>query len=348
MLQVGTGSGSTSTSGIRSGRESPEVVNKDIDLSFVPTQFWDLPWPYHVMAAGDGLVCITDNLCFTCYKDIPLPSRFCLLNPLSRTCKTLPALPIPTELLYTHSFTVHFREDSITVFITGSTFRWLTNAGVWDWLVVTCDLTGPAATAEWRVARGRVVPDPNPGYGGNAEGQHTAWCNGKAFCYVDGQVLVHVVTQGPGVELSLLEAARLAAPPNVRDAMASLVECRGRIFFMALVELQSSSGPSYRIWELSADFTAWLLVTSLGWQEFDSLTEARYTHCSVERMINACGARHQGLLCSEFVFKSSTAQVIVGYNLETSLWEMVYDGCWYQGRSNILHAMELAPNSFLL
>lgn len=110
-------SGDTSSSSRNNTDVNCKVNVLEVDLSFVPSSFWSkLQQTYSVEAAAHGLVCISNDSEYHHYlarvmrreqgveeqeeeqeeawgAGRPWSNRYCLLNPLTRTCIVLPEPP---------------------------------------------------------------------------------------------------------------------------------------------------------------------------------------------------------------------------------------------------------------
>lgn len=332
-------------------KQAPAVV--DIDLSFVPSQqFWGSePSSYAVVAVGGGLVCISDrDGCLHHAKHL------CVLNPLTRTCKVVPKVPFPRMRWRGTTQLTHLHAGALTVLVATS------GAITRDWVLAMYDLeTGGG----WTLVR-LASPGGDPGtWSHPVNRRHFVMCRGESYCYRRGKVYVHTVNRGAG---ALEETARVAIPAAAADhhrmigfRNMALVERQDRVFFIGLVRepigpLARSQPQLWRIWTLLPDCETWHQVAELGKHKLNKLTGFRYADChSLGVMQSACAAGE--LLCFELRIIMSkammgnqgkrlgTIMVTLGFNLQTSQWELVYDQELFKSNDGL--SFELMPNSFL-
>lgn len=253
--------GGSARSGGRKVKKAAAVV--DVDLAaFVPAWFWKPPhkkgcrsaYPYYdVVAAGDGLVCIsnkTDTLWSWCDCDpegvavaaaaaAATDRYYCVLNPATRThvrgaAAGAHAQPLLSVGLSAAALTLHMWED--------------VGGGYWEMKTATCDLPGgarPVAGAgagasgggpRWTEVRKAAVPWPRPR--GCWPPDVTAECgDGDTFWYHAGRV--HLLATSGGGGGGALDAAVVDTVdgPSValqgQDAAATRYDDKGEVFLVA-------------------------------------------------------------------------------------------------------------------
>lgn len=96
------------------------------------------------MAAADGLVCLSNER--THVNDrAPEDNHYCVINPLTRTCRVLPEVPFAPWA---------FVRSGNPVAVTG--FRQRGSNLSLDWLMATCDVL--AGAGQWTAVDGGPVP----------------------------------------------------------------------------------------------------------------------------------------------------------------------------------------------
>lgn len=312
------------------------------------------PSSYSLVAVGGGLVCISDG-----HGYLKVAQRICVLNPVTQTCRMVPKVPFPPLLLWKDTYLlVHLNETSMAVAALESSGA----AGNADnWVLATYNLDAGGG-GPWTVAQVpvRLLPGDGDAIIRSRPDRvgHWVWCQGKSYCFHERRVYVHARGEDGG----LVETAQVATPSTTTSdseeysyeegESVSLVECQGRVFFVALVLPDREAGEkrSCGIWMLSADCVQWHNLAALERQEVDELTGFRYAHLHLQAADRALAAGD--LLCLELHLWNreegamGKRVVMVGFNMETSEWEVVHD---HDQRHRLVGspALQLMPNSFL-
>lgn len=340
-------------------RNSAVLVSVDIDLTFIPRLlFWGnrSSFSYKVLAAADGLVCIAsaDAREAAGRPSTQAKMSLCVVNPVSRTFRMLPELPIlgQTRLIMSyghHQCAVHLRAGWTTVMVNICRRRPATDM---HWALATYDLTAPAAEEQqWTVARGPACQDPT--FLPSSCSHHLIWCDGLVFCYLHTQrcVLVDAVT---GRDNGVVAVAASRLPDDTMDDVC-MAESRGSVYVVATV--RDGHLKACRVWRLDAtsgnSVVVWHRVASMPRKKLDQLTGFRYVSCGEISVFQAFPIGDK--LCFQLSLWDGRkdappcpVNVMVGFNLERTnivKWELLYHEKGLEFMP--AYAFELRPNSFL-
>lgn len=345
----------------------------EIDLSFVPREFWTSDY-YRVVAAGNGLVCISnDSVCQNRRRlsEAPWVDQYCLLNPLTRTFVVLPELPIlrmPLKWLPPTSTSIAvFSRSDLDCGIDTLNLKQLASGGVGSGGWVSAGLSRPRYSVKPAIAQ----------------------CGGISYWFgTDG---LRLLVPGPGGEL--VDAVEPLPAPSVEtlglDTSASrichlcgshLVLHGGTVFLVA--NLQRVDPNSKRVdygpdkpcgvWRLARDpVMAWEAVTLLDAQEVERATGVNYLEDLCEQQVEvftrarrmdggevfvAAAQAAQGLVCCKvratkmFMIPGEglarrSRWCMVGFNPDTGVWEQMHDD--QALLTKVYHGVELKPNLLL-
>lgn len=259
----------------------------EVDLSMVPSGFWSPTWGhgwYTVVAAGHGLVVISnDHEPVEPWKAGDANS-YCVVNPVTRACVVLPGLPFPPDTWAVPTST------RVAIFSGASSTAW--RSATYD--VAAAGAAGDGDGAGWVTAH---KPHPR----GDID-RFWWWSAGGAvlgdetYCYTRPDRRVHVLAPGRrrrrpgpggggGGELSLVEVGALDAPSTalLRGSRGNTIKemvvttHRGAVY---LVGHLGQTSVVCGVWRLAArpgrpaalTDSKWEEVARLGKRELERLT----------------------------------------------------------------------------